>query len=208
MGSKTPNHFSLVEEWVTVSIVVLTDIRWLFFRVTATRYLMKMEKKCAMLQLDSELFAILGGGLFTILGVIVGWLLNEFSVERRSKPKLCFKLDSTPDEELVKKELRTKTSLSEYGIEIYNLGTSPFILASFQLLYKNKLLVDCHFCEQSKVILPYHSELYTLMEQETNALERHCKELNFKQCKAIAYSVDGQHLSTRLDVSWIAMRSH
>ena len=71
--------------------------------------------------MGDSVIPVIFGGFFTILGVIIGWGLNEVSAIRRAKPKLCFKLNSTPDSELVEAELRTKTSASEYSIDIYSL---------------------------------------------------------------------------------------
>ena len=68
------------------------------------------------------LISVVIGGAFTVLGVIIGWGLNEMSAARRLRPHLCFKLNSTPDTELVEEGLRTKTSSSEYCIEIYNVA--------------------------------------------------------------------------------------
>jgi hypothetical protein len=81
----------------------------------------------------SEMTTILFGGLFTLLGVIIGWGLNELSTVLRSKPKLSFQMVGTPDAELVENELRTKTSSSECGIEIFNICQKPFVLESFAL---------------------------------------------------------------------------
>lgn len=72
--------------------------------------------------MGDSVIPVIFGGFFTILGVIIGWGLNEVSAIRRAKPKLCFKLNSTPDSELVEAELRTKTSASEYSIDIYNVA--------------------------------------------------------------------------------------
>lgn len=90
----------------------------------------------------------------TLTGVIGGWIFNEITMFFRERPKLTFKMVSTPETELIDKEYRTKTSLSEQGIEIYNTGKNPFILESFELCYKNKLLVDCHIVENAKVLMP------------------------------------------------------
>ena len=61
----------------------------------------------------------------TLAGVIVGWIFNEITMFFRERPKLTFKMVSTPETELIDKEHRTKTSLSEHGIEIYNTGKNP-----------------------------------------------------------------------------------
>ena len=81
---------------------------------------------------------------YIVVGVIIGWGLNELTTVFRGRPKLCFQMGSTPDKELTEKEYRVKESPSEYGIEIFNVGEKPFILDSFEISYKKKLLVDCH----------------------------------------------------------------
>lgn len=81
------------------------------------------------------LIQLVGG----LAGVVIGRLLNECSTRFRTKAKLCFKLTGTPDSEVIEKGLRTKTSASEYSIEIYNFGQSPFIVDQFALYDKGKL---------------------------------------------------------------------
>lgn len=54
----------------------------------------------------------------TLAGVIVGWIFNEITMFFRERPKLTFKMVSTPETELIDKEYRTKTSLSEHGIVV------------------------------------------------------------------------------------------
>lgn len=150
---------------------------------------------------------VLGNGIFALLGVLAGWLLNEFSTNRRLRPRLCFKLTNTPNDELVDNDLRTKTSSSEYSIEIFNIGQSPFILDNFGLYNRKKILVDCHILDEEKVIMPYSSKRYILSEQELNALERHCEEKSLKHCKVLAWDVDGKKIKTKIDVSWITLRA-
>ena len=146
-------------------------------------------------------------GLFTILGVFIGWFLNQFSTARQSRPRLCFSLCNTPKSELIEKELRTKTSDSDYGIEIYNVGQTPFILNYFELCHKKDLLVDCRPSEQDRRILPYQSITYTLMEQGSESLEWHCKEKDFSYCKVIAYSIDGKRVTGKLEIPLIQLRA-
>lgn len=150
---------------------------------------------------------ILFGGLFTLLGVIIGWGLNELSAVLRSKPKLSFQMVGTPDSEFVERELRTKTSSSKYGIEIFNVGQMPFVIKSFALYDNNRLLVDCYIDEQSRVILPYHNIVYTLMEQEADSLLYHCKKSHFDTCKVIAYNLSGKCTKGQLEVPLISLRA-
>ncbi len=44
----------------------------------------------------------------TLVGVIVGWILNEITMFFRERPKLTFQMVSTPETELIDKEYRTK----------------------------------------------------------------------------------------------------
>lgn len=92
-----------------------------------------------------------------VIGVVIGWVLNELTTTFRERPKLCFQMVSTPDDELTEKEYRVKESPSEHGIEILNVGEKPFILESFVICYKKKLLVDCHIDESDRIILPFHN---------------------------------------------------
>ena len=48
---------------------------------------------------------------------------------------------------------------------------------------------------------------YTLMEQESESLEWHCKQLDFSYCKVIAYSIDGKRVTGKLDVPLIQIRA-
>lgn len=163
-----------------------------------------MEKLIELL--NNDVVSLVISGAFSFLCVVAGWWLNEASTKRREKPKLCFKMTGTPDDELQDKGTRTKTSYSDYGIEVYNIGSSPFIMESFSLYHKKKLLVDCHIDERDRAILPYKSIVYTLMEQEANALEHHCEKKKFEQCSVIAYDIEGKQFKCTLDVSWIALR--
>ena len=153
------------------------------------------------------LISVVVAGAFTVLGVIIGWGLNEASTSRRLRPRLYFKLNSTPDIELVEEGLRTKTSSSEYCIEIYNVGQTPVILESFELISKGHLLIQCPLSGPDMVILPSQSKTCVLMQQDAEALEWHSKELGFKQCKVTATAVDGKQISGNLDVSWVHMRT-
>ena len=157
--------------------------------------------------MGDSVIPVIFGGFFTILGVIIGWGLNEVSATRRAKPKLCFKLNSTPDSELVEAELRTKTSASEYSIDIFNVGQSPVIIESFDICWRKQLLIQCFLSSEDATILPYHNISYTLTQQDADAIEWHCKRLGFKQCRIIAISVNGKKCKASIDMSWIHMRT-
>lgn len=150
--------------------------------------------------------ALIGVG-GTVVGTVLGCGLTYLLTVWRERPKLCFSMVSTPDSELIEKELRTKTSLSENGIEIYNVGGKPFILEYFSLLHNGKLLVDCIFGDGAKVIPPYQSEVYTLDEQESDALQWHCDQDPFESCDVVAHSVDKKELKGSLETPIFALRA-
>lgn len=133
-----------------------------------------------------------------IIGVIIGWGLNELAAVFRERPKLHFQMVPTSEDELIEKAYRVKENPSQYGIEIFNTGEKPFILDSFTLLTKKTLLVDCHMPEVDRIILPFHNVVYTLSEQDVDALKWHCQQEYFEECQVIAYSVDGKETKSKL----------
>lgn len=143
-----------------------------------------------------------------VIGVVIGWVLNELTTTFRGRPKLCFQMASTPDNELIEKEYRVKESPSEYGIEIFNVGEKPFVLENFGIYYKKNLLVDCYMSENDRIILPFHNVVYTLTEQEANALEWHCQKEHFDKCQVTAYSVDQKKVKGILPVPLFAIRAN
>ena len=88
------------------------------------------------------------------------------------------------------------------------MGEKPFILESFVICHKKKLLVDCHIAESDRIILPFHNIIYTLSEQEANALEWHCQKEHFDKCQVIAYSVDQKKVKGILPVPLFAIRAN
>lgn len=145
--------------------------------------------------------------IIAIVSLVGGWLLNELSTSLRAKPKLRFQMVTTPDDELIEKERRTKTSTSEYGFGNFNLGEKPVVIESVTLLHKKKTIADCILDDSNRAIEPYHNVVYTLMEQEANNLEWHCKQDYFEECDVIANCVDGKRIKSKLEVPLIAIRA-
>ena len=143
-----------------------------------------------------------------ILGVIIGWLLNELTTTFRGRPKLCFQMVATPENELTEKEYRVKESFSEHGIEIFNVGEKPFVLENFVICYKKKILVDCQMPESDRIILPFHNVVYILSEQEADALEWHCQMEYFEECQVTAISIEKKKAKGILPVPLFAIRSN
>ena len=106
------------------------------------------------------------------------------------------------------KEYRTKTSLSESGIEVFNIGEKPVILNDFTLTYRDKILVDCFIEDSQQVIAPYQSVIYTLTEQEADALQWHCNQAHFKTCDVEVHGIDGKQIKSTLSVPLFYIRSN
>jgi len=122
----------------------------------------------AVMETMEQIAGSLITGVFTLLGVILGQSFSRYN----NRTRLVFVPEGTPDCELVDKALRTKTSLSEWSVRIYNIGTSPYFPDHFYISYRGNVLVECHdVCTENKVILPSNSYIYTLMEQDASALQ-------------------------------------
>ena len=44
--------------------------------------------------------------------------------------------------------------------------------------------------ESDRIILPFHNVVYTLSEQEADALEWHCQREHFEECQVTAISIE------------------
>ena len=119
-----------------------------------------------------ENFSAVLSGFFVIVGTFFGWFLNQLTAKHRDRPQLAFVAVGTPNDELIEPELRTKTSLSEWSIRIYNIGRTACFLESFIIMRKGHLLVECYdVCNENNAITPNSSILYTLMQQDASALQ-------------------------------------
>ncbi len=124
-----------------------------------------------------------------------------------SKPRLQFAITGTRPSELDDKELRTKYSNSDYSIEIYNLGPTPFILDRFTLVHKKGMLIECPVSEEDKTISQQKNMVYILQEQDADTLRWFCKRDRFNKCEIWAYDITGKRIKTKLDVSGITFQA-
>lgn len=142
------------------------------------------------------------GGIFGLVGVILGWLLNVFSEKYFRKSKLCFSLQITANQdELDPYELRTKTSESGYGIEIINFGQVPVIVNYIRLYYKKKFIVDCFMMD--KLIMPYDKAVYNLTIQDIDNIKYQGHNNDIRKCSVKAYDVNGKVVKGKLDLCLI-----
>lgn len=141
-------------------------------------------------------------GAFTIVGTILGWTLNGIRENFYRKVKLCFQIQITENQnELTSLEHRTKTSESDFGLEIYNIGQTPIFINYIRLYYRKIIITDC-FMTGLK-LMPYEKNTYNLMMQDYDAILYHRKKLKIKKCKVIAYDIAGKRVKGELDISWL-----
>lgn len=123
-----------------------------------------------------------------------------------SKPRLQFAITGTRPSELDDKELRTKYGNSDYSIEIYNLGPTPFILDRFTLVHKKEMLIECPVTEEDKTISQQKNMVHILQEQDADTLRWFCKRDRFNKCEVWAYDITGKCIKAKLDVSGITFQ--
>lgn len=136
----------------------------------------------------------------TIIGTVLGWTLNCVYERRIKKVKLNFSLQQSADIMESDKGFRTKYSPSDYEIQIYNTGTTPYILSQVSLRYRNHTITDCIITEDDKTIMPYESFTYRLSEQEYDTILWHCKQADLKECKVVVCDVGGKKSVGKLDL--------
>lgn len=135
-----------------------------------------------------------------MLGVVLGWGLNQLSHYLQNKPELAFVIDLNKEAKLPV-EQRVKTSPSEYMIEIINVGKVPVILEEICLYHEGHLLVDCFLDDDQRKILPNRSKYYKMTEQEKSALQFQCNKYLFSECDVIAYCINKKKINGSLEVS-------
>ena len=151
--------------------------------------------------MDSNILSGLMGIAGTLAGTVLGWLLNSLSL----RPKLCCVLnESQSKDELTPKELRNKYSNSGYVIEIFNIGLTPVVIASFGIYYKKCTIADG--LDINRTIKPYEKVLYELDEQTFDSIEYHRKKSNIKKYDVIIDDVAGKQIKTKMDVEWLKLK--
>lgn len=182
-------------------------------------------------------FSAILSGLFVFAGTFLGWFLNQLTIMYQDQPRLVFAAVGTPNDELIEVELRTKTSPSEWSVRICNIGKTACFLEKFYIVRKGYTLVECYdVCNDYNSIAPSNSILYTLMQQDADALQynysEHYKGPNelylrimrllgnipvirnciveplFRQgeCKVIAYTVNGKRIHGKIDLPLLYIR--
>ncbi len=61
--------------------------------------------------------------------------------------------------------------------------------------------------DEERTVLPYKSIIYTLDEQEADALLYHCKRLRIESCKAVAVDMRRKRIAGKMDLGVIGLRA-
>lgn len=143
-------------------------------------------------------------GVFAIGGIIIGFILNIIKDYYMQRPQLFYSLISVLSE--IEPEYRTKTSPSDYEIEIYNCGVKP-VLLNYIALYTNdnKIIADVLLVESTR-ILPYEKYSCCLAHQDYMAIQRYCDKSKQNSCKVVVRTVDNHRIEGFLDLFMFTIR--
>lgn len=150
--------------------------------------------------MDNGIITAIIGVAGTLLGTILGWMLNCLYERKKSKLQLCFSLQPSNDIDDTPQENKTKYSSSGYCIYCYNIGQTPFLYDNMTLYYKKHTIADCPQTHDAEVILPYKFYVYELNVQEYRSLLYYCSEYNIKKCRIVAYDVGGQKCKAQIEL--------
>ena len=146
------------------------------------------------------------------LGVVSGIFANQIydwikKARKIKGPRYVCRLSEVNAGEYIEPEFRTKTSPSDYGIELYNLSDETVIIDSFDIFNKRAPIVcTCEIPDDQKRLDPKQKLQYTLMEQDADSLIWHCKKDRFDRCIVYFNRVDGKIIKAELDVSAIVLQ--
>lgn len=142
-----------------------------------------------------------------IFCVILGWKLNCLYENKLRKVRLNYSLQQAADISDDDKSLRTKYSESDYCLQIYNTGNTPYILQQISLQNRKHIITDCIIIEE-KTLQPYEKFIYRFSEQEYDAILWHCEKEDIKRCKVIAFDIESKKNIGNLDLTLPYLQSH
>lgn len=143
-------------------------------------------------------------GLLTLSGVLVGFVLNVLKDHFSNKPKLSFCFEHSLGELWEEPWKRTKTSESDFLIDIYNCGHVPVVIKEVGLYYKNKILVDM-FPPDYLEVMPYKVVKVRMNAQEYDSLQYHRNKSKIKICQAVAIDIQDNEIKGKLDLALISI---
>ena len=151
-------------------------------------------------------FNSIPSGIYSLVGVVLGFGLNWFKDYLSNRAKLYYSLQQETPYEGWDYSTTSKTGPSGYLIEIYNCGKNPALINNVRIEWKNNLIDT--LIPEPVTILPYHSYKFELSKQDYEVLIRWV-EINPKisSVKVIAYTMDGGDIRGDLDITFISMQA-
>ncbi len=148
-------------------------------------------------------------GIYSLLGVVVGFGLNYIKDYYSNRAKLYYSLQTEApyDDWSYEKYAKTpKEGSSGYIILIYNCGKSRVLINDVRLKWKDKLIDALILTPVT--ILPYHNYRCELSKQDYEVLVRWVEQNpDITEVEVVAYTMNGDTIKGILDISFIAMQT-
>lgn len=148
----------------------------------------------------------LPSGVYSILGVIVGFGLTLLKDYHDKKPRLYYSIqpELMPDD--WNYALTTKTGKSGFMLNIFNIGSAPVFLDALRVSIKGKIVADIIIGYQK--LMPYEQYEHSLEKQDYEAIWHWCHKSESGMLQITAHTVSGKKICGNLDVAWLAMQKH
>lgn len=146
----------------------------------------------------------LPSGVYSILGVIVGFGLTLLKDYYDKKPRLSYSIqpERMPDD--WNYSLTTKTSKSGFVLNIFNIGSAPIFLDALRISVKGKIVADIIIGYQK--LMPYEQYEHSLEKQDYEAIQHWCHESDAEMFQITAHTVSDKKIYGELNVACLAMQ--
>lgn len=141
----------------------------------------------------------------SIIGVFLGWKLNEKSHAAHEAPHLVFDIRKS---NYVEDNSQSIEPMSGYKLEIYNAGVKPFFLTSVKLQLSGAADMDIKCDDPESLIYPYHVFTHKLTDEKWNDIKNAWNKKKPDDCKVIASNNDYTQTEGRLDLSAVINDAH
>ena len=147
----------------------------------------------------------LPSGVYTVIGVIVGFGLTSLKDHYDKKPRLYYSLDAKRMPDDWDYALTTKTGESGFVLSIFNIGSAPVILNALSIGIKGNTVADIII--GYRTVMPYEQYEHILEKQDYEAIQHWCHKPNADMFQVTAYTVSDKKINGKLDISLIAMHN-
>lgn len=151
--------------------------------------------------MDTEFYGVAISLVSTIIGTVVGWILNNVQENNKNKAHLCYTLSIMTKAEIIKEGYYRENCVSGYCIKLFNLGNKPIFLDKIILKHKRKVILN--YCvSECAILFPYNIYTCVLYDEEFEQIDLYCKKNKITKCKAILFDISGRKSKGKLDLFW------